>query len=85
MTDLDCAHGDGLYADFKDCTRYIQCANDNPYRKRCPQGTYFSASSGTCGYDTIGCADGGLASKKNDIIKSNEDEENSVKDKGNVT
>lgn len=38
----------GLYADPKDCQKYIQCASGTEYRGTCPRRTLFSDKMGVC-------------------------------------
>ena len=41
-------HPDGVFADPKDCTYFVECANGNTYRERCAPGTAWSDSIKTC-------------------------------------
>jgi hypothetical protein len=39
---------DGLYADPKDCSKYIQCATGTAYSFTCPNALYFNPQQGYC-------------------------------------
>ncbi|XP_052088606.1 hemicentin-1-like isoform X4 [Mytilus californianus] len=49
---LDCPEfectSDGLFADPKDCTKFIQCANNIKYEMSCPLTTHWEQTKGYC-------------------------------------